>query len=114
MIFSLTSLQDHLIFFILTQESGRKTNIAISKLKSQGEQDHCDFLLNLEAIKCFSENFKIEDFQNCEILQDKIKAEMIRYCLEQRLIELKNCSDEFEREKRSLDATKVKGLDQYW
>ena len=64
--------------------------------------------LNLEAIKCFSENFKIEDFQNCEILQDKIKAEMIRYCLEQRLIELKNCSDEFDKEKRSLDATKVK------
>ena len=113
MIFSLTSLQDHLIFFILTQESGRKTNIAIwqlkSRLKSQlkSHQGRCDFLPNLEAIKCFSENFKIEDFQNCEILQDKIKAEMIRYCLEQRLIELKNCSDEFDKEKRSLDATKV-------
>ena len=117
MIFSLTSLQDHLIFFILTQESGRKTNMAIwqlkSRLKSQlkSHQSRCDVLPNLEAIKCFSENFKIEDFQNCEILQDKIKAEMIRYCLEQRLIELKNCSDEFDKEKRSLDATKVKGLD---
>ena len=33
---------------------------------------------------------------------------MIRYCLEQRLIELKNCSDEFDKEKRSLDATKVR------
>lgn len=33
---------------------------------------------------------------------------MIRYCLEQRLIELKNCSDEFEKEKRSLDAAKVR------
>ena len=35
MIFSLTSLQDHLIFFILTQESGQKTNITISQLKSR-------------------------------------------------------------------------------
>ena len=64
-------------------------------------------LLNLEAIKCYSNNFKVEDFQNCEILQDKIKAEMIRYCLEQRLIELKNCSDEFDKERKTLDDTKV-------
>ena len=121
MIFSLTFSQDHSIFFILTQESEPITNthfnivkydaiieITIHGFEGPSWVKTCDHLLNLQAIKCFLEDFKIEDFQNCEILHDKIKAEMIRYCLEQRLIELKNCSDEFDREKRSLDETKVR------
>lgn len=66
-----------------------------------------NLLHSYTAIKCFSENFKIEDFQNCEILQDKIKAEMVRYCLEKRLIELNNCTDEFNKSKKTLDDTKI-------